>query len=181
TNNTTGFSGSIGLISWSLTGSSAPNTNEGGPSSFGVLLGDNDGVGIGQDEITFGGEYLTLTFSEQVTLTAAYFLDLFIAPKIEDFEVANITIGSAPGAADAFANADDVFQNNFGYRELTGLGLFGSSFTFWAGGGNDNRGSADFALAAVDISPVPLPAGLVLLGTALAGFGALRRKRQNVA
>ena len=182
TDNTTGFSGSIGLISWTLTGSSAPNTNEGGPSSsIGVLLGDNDGVGIGDDEITYGGEYLTLNFSEQVTLTAAYYLDLFIAPEIQDFEVANITIGSAPGAADASANADDVFQNGWGYRELTNLGLFGSSFTFWAGGGNDNRGSADFALAAVDISPVPLPAGLVLLGTALAGFGALRRKRQNVA
>jgi hypothetical protein len=166
---------------WVLTGDPvAPNTNEAGPGPVGVLVGDNDGVGVIDDEITFGKESVTLTFDREVRLTAAYFLDLFIAADKSTKEIANITVGDIVGLSDAslVATAElGVPGKKIGYGELLGVNLRGSQFTFWASETNDMEGRPDFALAAVEISPVPLPAGALLLLTGLAGLGIARRRR----
>ncbi|RLJ36199.1 putative secreted protein [Litoreibacter meonggei] len=178
----TGFSGSLGSNNWTLTGFPvAPNTDETGRGPVGVIAGDNDGVGIDNDEVTAPSEYLTLTFDRNVRLVGSYFLDLFIARTGLSHEVANITVGAVPGAVAAFKDADDVFPTQGGYAELENLSLVGTQFTFFASLTNDDIGKADFALAAVEVAPVPLPAGFLLLGTALGGLGVARRRKQRKA
>lgn len=176
TDDRVGFSGSLGTIEWILTGNPIePNRNEGGPGAIGILVGDNDGVGVLDDEVTFRGEFLTLSFNQTVKLTAAFFLDLYISPDLTSREVANISVGATPNVSDASVAADDIFQNDFGYRELLGISLVGSEFTFWAAPGNDAQGAPDYALAAVKISPIPIPASLLLLVSALAVMLRIRR------
>lgn len=178
TDNSTGFSGAIGNgITWELTGTPLPpNTDEvGGGRPLGGLAWENDGVGIGNDEVTQGTQSLTLTFSEEVTMTSALYLDLF---AIADHESAIISVGSAPGAVadETFATAGSVG----GFATTGSLSLTGTSFTFFAGSGFDD-GDGDFALAGVNIAPVPLPAGILLMGTALGGLGLARRRKQKAS
>jgi hypothetical protein len=44
-------------------------------------------------------------------------------------------------------------------------------FTFTAENSNDLEGDPDFALAGLEIAPIPLPAGTLPLGTAILGLG----------
>ena len=171
--------GSISGISYSVTGfPQAPKLTVGAPGPTGVLVGDNDGIGIKNDEITFPGEYVVVTFSKPVTITAAYFLDLFFKERgatISDTEEAKITIGTVPGVVAASLLAQT--SNQIGYGALTGLKLKGSTFTFFAGPGEDDN-SGDYALAALDVAAIPLPAGALLIGTAFGAFGLMRRRKR---
>lgn len=175
TDNSTGFTGTIGGIAWELTGDPiAPNTDEVGRGRpIGPLAWENDGVGIGNDEVTNGDQSLTLTFAEEVTLTGAFFLDLFSAPGAAVQESALITVGSTPGAV---ASQTFAAGGVGGFAETGAISLTGTSFTFFAGDGPDD-GDDDFALGAVQLAPVPVPAGLLLMGTALAGLGFARRRK----
>jgi hypothetical protein len=178
---------------WTLTGSPVfPNTDEVGPGAVGGLVGDNDGLGIRNDEIT-GPQYVTITFNKVVTLTGFKVLDLYISNQNSDnYETALVSIGSVPDTpADASLAAAEIVGGGFG---LPGYGsqttsLKGTSFTFFVGPanpgvgsggtGNDDVAQRDYALAAVEISAVPLPAGMVLFGTALGGLGLMRRRKQK--
>lgn len=163
-----------------------------------ALALDFDGVGINLDtEISAPtGEFVTLNFTDggvaaNVRLVSAFFLDLYVSRPSDDAvvpvgqtkEKAVITVGTTPGAEDASLLADVVFSNvKAGYGALTGLDLVGSSFTFFIPDGfNDKIGVGDFALAAVQVAAVPVPAGLLLMGTALGGFGIARRRKQRKA
>jgi hypothetical protein len=152
-------------------GSAHPNCDVSG------LACNNDGFGVGQsDEITNNGvlESITITFTHAVTLTAVHFLDMFVSDG-EETEAGHVTIGGTAGDIDASIAA--TASSGPGYKLLDGLTLTGTTFTFWASAGNDDAGDADVALAAIEIAPIPLPAGALLMGTALAGFGFMRRRR----
>jgi len=139
------------------------------------LAGNNDGLGIADDEATSGqSQFYTITFDRAVTITGLYFLDLFIDPNNGVAEQAVVT-GDAAGAFDALV---DTSSDAFGFAEYTGLALAGTTFTFTPANTNDNLGDPDFALAGItfETAPIPLPAGVVLLGGALAGLGFARRK-----
>ena len=120
---------------------------------------------------------MTVTFSDVVTLSAAYFLDVFHAANPtskSQFESANLTIGSAPGAVAGSVFATNPTSEGVGFASMFGT-FKGTSFTFFAGAGQDN-GDGDIALAAINV--IPLPAGLLLMGTALGGLGMMRRKKK---
>ena len=142
---------------------------------------ENDGIGIGAgrgtspDEIAFA-ELLTITFDSAVKLTGAYFLDLFEAQGGDSEEVAIITGDGVAGELtfDAF----QVYPGT-GYAEGTfENALFGTVFTFTAAPTNDGVAEPDYALAGLQIAPIPLPAGALLLGTGLAAFGAAKRRKK---
>jgi len=175
----------LGTIGWTATfdpddpkndqdfdGSASPT------NSFGLDFA-KDGWGITDDELdgeTSPPQSITITFDRAVKLVGFAFLDLF----------ANDTPGSGGefgtmtvGATSVNVNFDLLNDPFGGYAELMlNTPLIGSVVTFTAGNTNDNAGVADGALAALKVAPVPLPAGGLLLLTALGGVVALRRKRK---
>lgn len=188
-----GLSGSLGGgVTWTMTGDpEAPNNDQAfdGVTPFNgqtfTLAFDTDGFGISDDEIAAEPpQNIILSFWKdnlpyEVNILGFAFLDLFELDG-EDGESGILTVDSG---ASAGAQVELRFNPlngvpKGGYAEKTGLDLFATKITFTVGRINDNRGVADGALAALQIAPIPLPAGGLLLLTALGGVAALRRRRK---
>jgi len=68
------------------------------------------------------------------------------------------------------------FAHNQAYTE--GLDFFGVTSITFESGGTGNKGNARFDfVAGTPVSPIPLPAGGLLLVAALGGIAALRRRK----
>jgi len=121
-------------------------------------LGENDGFGITNDELSFNSsQSVTITFDEEVKLFTAYFLDTYFGASgiesgvmaIDGVDAAEVFASdqnpgeTAPDSAPGFATIDGVFK--------------GTAFTFFAGPGQDDN-SADVSLAGVSVAAIPLPA-----------------------
>ncbi len=146
------------------------------------LTCENDGLGIKDDEFSNdqnGVQFATITFNEKVKIIAVHFLDVYTNASGSTKEQGLVTIGgTAPGVVAASVTATGTKSNsNPGFESATGLELIGTTFSFWAGRTNDAAGSADVALAAIEVASVPVPAGLLLMGTALGGLGLARRRK----
>lgn len=182
------LTGSLAGTPYTITGfpeDPKPRKSDDAPGPIGPLLGENDGLGIINDEVTGAGEqYITIDFMGSMKITAAYFLDLFIAPPGggQTKEVVEIYEGVGTGGAllatfTATEQADSFANPGIGYGALEGVSLVGTTFTFAVGSSNDKIGREDFALAGIEASQIPLPAGVFLLGGALAGLGIARRRK----
>jgi len=154
---------------------------DGGSCVAGLACG-SDGIGIGDDEISdFArtGETLIISFSRQVSVAALHFLDFFSEQEVrpEDRETAEVTFSDGKGKS--FTAIQPRGNGAPGYL-LASLGGIGTSaLSLMATPGNDARGQGDFSLAGIELTatPVPVPAGLPLVLTALGGLALARRRR----
>lgn len=169
-------SGSVGDFNYTIESIGGNLTRRAdGPGATGPLVGDTDGLGIRDDEISFPAESLTITFDRMVQINRILTLDLFLDRQPDEVDEGFTVNGGSPFLAQANASEGDTV----GFGDFGGLSLIGTSFTFEAIATNDNRGAPDFALAGLNVAPVPLPAGVLLLGGALAGLGFARRGKKS--
>jgi hypothetical protein len=151
--------------------------------SGGVLACDSDGLGVGDDEISIPGgvavtEEVTVSFSNAVILQGLHFLDLFKHLDGSALESALVFVDGSSTALE-FEATQTSTGNMPGYlfKALATPVRVMSSLRFVPGEGNDGVGRPDFALAAIDVAPVPLPLGAALMLTAVGGLGLWSRRR----
>ena len=150
-------------------------------ASSGLKL-DGDGVGVSNDEITIG-QFVTLTFSKAVKITGIHVLDLFWGEHQGEigFEIAKVS-GDLIASLTADQRKEVAPKTGYRFGSVDSNGFTVSSLTFRASATNlfGDDGVRDYALAAVDyeVAPIPLPAGGLLLLTALGGLAAARRRKQ---
>lgn len=168
-------------IGYTVTGTPvAPNQDQAFDGNAANVLAplalENDGIGIDDDEVAFS-QSIIITFTAPVKITKAYFLDLFQTPGGSAEEVADISVNGG-GVNYTVGAIEPYTPGGTGYAELTfSPAAFGSMFTFTAESTNDDEGDPDYALAGLEVAAIPLPAGVLLMGTALAGFGLVRRRK----
>ncbi|HPF46586.1 MAG: hypothetical protein KDF58_12860 [Alphaproteobacteria bacterium] len=174
-----GNTGVIGNTTYSISaigGTLTWGQNQDGNSCIGLAC-QKDGLGIGDDEITIGNEQLIIDFGSVVRITGFTFLDLFSSAGGVNKERAVVTYNGGAMFFDALIS--ETPGSDSGILTVNGLQIMTNKLVFTAGGTNDNVGMDDFALAAIEVSPVPLPPALIMFGAALGGIGFLGRKKRK--
>jgi hypothetical protein len=155
---------------------------------IGTLVCDSDGLGIGDDEITFGQgtmmqvERIRVKFSRPVDLSAVVFLDLFAqgSPTDNPTEIAQSVWTNGSNVWSATATDGTGFfvatanNGDLGVRPFNNV----NEISFFAD--TDRAASpanTDFALAAIVID-VPAPSALLLMIAAIAGLQVRRKLRK---
>ena len=160
----------------------APNwTSFDGDVTPAGLAGQFDGVGVGDDEVSdtvATGETLIVTFDSAVRVHGLSFLDLFIDPQANPADNEAAIVDFTNGSALKTFNGVEEPDGSPGFLAVTFAPETTSKLILSASVGNDGRGDGDFALAAIDVKPVPLPAAAWMLISAVAGMGFLARKRR---
>ena len=119
-----------------------------------------------------------MSFDTAVHLTGLHFLDLYGFESVTVWADGHLltSVGATFGTTDS--GVDDS-EGGYGFSSLLPTKV--STLTFFAGSQNDlldrRYGNPDFALAGVDVAPVPVPGSAVLVLTALGGLSILRRRK----
>ena len=151
------------------TGNLTWNSEHGDISSSIGLAGIGDGIGVSDDEISLN-QALTVSFSHDIIINEIYFLDLFKSNS--EYEHAQYMLEN-----DVWTNVDGT-TNPYGFISIT---TGSTSFVSWVQfETNDSTSISDFAVAGLDVSPIPEPATMLLFGTGIAGLvgSRLRRKKK---
>lgn len=146
---------------------------------------DGDGIGIGDDELSWlpsGGfsQLLEVQFDTAMTINEISFLDLFNEGTGRETAYWRFNQGSDAGSAmfslDApLANVSWPATN--GFAATSGLNVGGvTSITFFVNCNTDDCSANDYSLAG--ISAVPIPAAAWLFGSGLIGLAGIARRRQ---
>jgi hypothetical protein len=157
------------------------------PCSSSLLACRYDGLGVNDDEITYGvtasAESVNVTFNQLVNVSNVYLFDLFGVNddgRGNPAEVAKIqfygTGGTDLGLSSVTGTAPPGTLS--GYADWAGNVSGVSSIRFYT----DQVRNSDFSLAGLQVSTVavPEPGILSLLGAGLAVFGFLGRRRRRV-
>jgi len=179
-----GYSVSIDAHGGSLTTNVSDRAGcEAGDSNGGAnlhdLACDGDGLGVGNDEISYGTEddrqsiKVTVGILGKTRVESIEFLDLFQNDDRTTFdEVAQMRINDG-------AISSIVSEGNIGGYLLYTLGqdYDGASivFEFFT----SVVSVSDFAVARINLSEVPIPGALLLFGSGIWGLGFYRRQRQS--
>lgn len=159
-----------------------------------LSFSDYDGLGVVDDEIAFPSQFVTLKFSTKLQVTGLHFLDVFGDEGVEIFldgsatSFASYGSGFSPFTFGASASGDNS-TGGYAFIDLSKIDVAITTITFGAITDNDANGAPDIALAGIDFfandsaepEPVPLPAGGVLLLTAMGGLAAVRRRKARKA
>ena len=133
----------------------------------------NNGTFVGDGGVTFNGNGSTQLATGDFSSVPA--------PALEDVTLTDITF-AAPGdiwSVGGFTFTADSFSN-VGNTSFTAMGIISSAsfsdteglLVFTTQGANATASFSSTTTA------VPLPAGILLMGTALAGFGVMRRRKK---
>jgi hypothetical protein len=135
-----------------------------------ILDCDQDGVGVGDDEITGRGvnrqEWIAITFDRPVAIDQIILLDLFIGNRGTERAVIN---GTSYGAVERLGggNSGALFID---FDQTVGQLVFAA--TRFPG----DNGNNDYAIGGIT-APVPLPASVLMLLGALGGLSYIGRRR----
>ena len=173
-----GTAGSVAGTTYSISSNGTLNWSQSQDGSTCVGLACiRDGLGVGDDEITIGGEYIRIDFGQTVRVTGFTFLDLFSNQSGTSRERAIVTYGSGSIFFDSLLS--ETPGGDSGFLSAYGLDIVTNFLILTAGGSNDGLGRDDYALAAIEVSAVPLPPALIMFGAALGGIGFLGFKRDR--
>ena len=164
-----------------------------------ILACGQDGVGAGGDDEISGpgifsfilgeGESVSVTFSQAVNVTALYFLDLF--------QGSGFLGGAETAEVELLLNGSSVYSTSVDADPLQGSGTVGFQseavgsitadvirFTAAAGLGDGGAfifSNSDYAVAGIEVAPVPLPAALPLFAAAVGTLAVVSRRRRRSA
>ena len=179
------------MVTWTLTTNGSDinynqaydNAGPNDPAHDAGLALVNDGIGITDDELTTDAgasifESLTLTFSQSVRITGLHFLDLFLPPSPSSADTGEgAAVAWDSSSMTFFATEISGMNGGYHFEDTLDTGIYTTALTFTVDPGNDAQGFADYSLAAIDVAPIPLPAGGLLLLGALGGLGIARRRK----
>jgi len=164
---------------WTVTSSPAGSLTrtpyDGASGATGGLDEIYDGFGVVDDEVSEGDvEYIHIEFSKITRVTGLHFLDLFVP------ETALVWFGkTATGAADAMIAGVESFPGTgYLFADISSLNFVGKYLTFGVkpSPDNDPAGVADYAVAGIEVVPLPA-AGWLLLG-GIGGLVAMKRRKK---
>jgi len=143
------------------------------------LACDGDGLGVNNDEISYGSD------SSQQSIRVT--IDLFGKTRVESVEFLDLFQNEGGAGVHETAQmringgaiTDIVAEGNIGGYLLYTLGqdFDGASIVFEFFTSVVRQ--SDFAVARINLSEVPIPGALLLFGSGILGLGFFRRKRQS--
>ncbi|HXI87922.1 MAG TPA: VPLPA-CTERM sorting domain-containing protein [Parvularculaceae bacterium] len=182
TDSSTPLSGTIDGVHYdvSATGGAITNSQAQDGNTCGTtdLACEVDGLGVNDDEVSDmikTGESITIDFGQKVAITGIALLDLF--QSYNGIEEAVITWD---GGSFSIFGSEIVNSGASGLATWIGS-IITTSITFTASNIFGDDGINDFAVAALRVEAVPLPAALPLFLAGLAGLGFARGRKRKAA